>query len=203
MIVGVHITHSINWQGKLEEWDTVYHYDTPTITTTSGWQELVNSIVTIEKPLFPSTVNFVRARVHGPTDATKVEDVMQYVGDLTGQGTATAGFPVPPELAVVVEMYMGRGPKGGKQILKKFYHAAQIEGTGAISPMTTGVNPLLAAQKAKFIAAYEDLKDLPIGAGVNYICNESGKHLPVGTSATVKDYVVTRQFRRGRKEKVV
>lgn len=203
MIAGVHITHSISWQGKQEEFDTVYHYDTPTITTASGWQELVNAIVALEKPLFPSTVNFVRARVHGPTDLTKVEDVMQYVGDLTGQGTATAGFPCPPELAVVSELYMGRGPKGGKQILKKFWHAAQVEGTGAISPMTTGVNPLLAAQKTKFQTAYDSLKTITIGAGSNAICNEAGKHLPAGTSSTVKDYVVTRQFRRGRKEKVV
>lgn len=201
MIVGVHITHGISWHGHIEEWDTVYHYDTPTIDTQAGWQDLVNAIVAIERPLFSGTTSFIRARVHGPTDQTKVEDVMQYVGDLTGFGTATAGFTVPPEMAVVARMYMGRGPKGGKQILKKFWHGAAIEGTGVNVDQSDGRAAIVAAGKAKFITAFSNLKVITIGAGANSICNEQGKHLPSGTTPTVLDYVVTRQFKRGRKEK--
>src|SRR5215216_5832514 len=203
LIVAVHMKHSVLFHGSQEEWDTVYHYSTPTITTDAGWLDLANAIKAAEQPLYGADVTFKQVRIHGPTDhvnadgtKNKADDQMIAVLDLSGAGTSTSGQTIPPEMAVVLEWYLGRSNKGYKQILKKFFHGVTIAGTSPTTGMAFGRDALLADNKTKFITAGNNLKTISISAGSNNIVNSWGKGLPTGTAPTVKDYVVTRQFRR-------
>jgi hypothetical protein len=202
LIAAVHITKGITWHGHVEEFENVWHYDTPTITTDAGWDELIDAVVAAEKLVFPPGVSWLRARVHGPTDTTEADDIMRRVKDLTGVGSGTTSFVLPPELAVVASFYMGRSSRGFKIFLRKYLHGVSITGTGAAIGHTTGVSALGANQKAAFTTLMNTCKTVTIGAGVNNLCTPKGLHIPAGTSPVIADYVATRQFKRGRKERV-
>lgn len=201
MIAAVHVTKGIGWKGHVEEFENVYHYDTPAISTDSGWDELIDAVVAAEKVMHTASVSFLRARVHGPTDTTEAADIMRRVRDLTGNGSGSTTNAAPPELSIVCSLYMGRSPAGYKRFLRKYYHGGVIGGTGASSGMGTGTVSLGSSQKAIYITQLTNLKNVAIGAGANALCTPKGIHIPVGEDWKVSDYAATRQFKRGRKER--
>lgn len=201
LIAAVHITKTSAWKGHVEEWENVYHYDTPAITSEAGWDELIDKIVTAEKVFLPSTVGFVRARVHGPTDQTKDDDVMRRVRDLTGSGSASPTGSIPPELAVVCSIYMGRSPRGYKRFLRKYYHGAALAGAGVGSGQSYATAALSASMKSLFTNNLDPLRAFMIALGQCQLVTPDGVHIPTGEAWKVNDYISTRQFKRGRKER--
>lgn len=201
MIVGVHLTKRANWHGVAEEWDSVYHYATPTITTESGWEGLADAVANAERELYGPSVSIIRCRIHGPTNTTKAEDIMRLVKDYALPGTKNETLITPPESAVVVRWFLGRSTQGYKQILKKFYRYVALFDSGATQQMADGRVALNAAIVTRFVNFGNSMKTLTIGAGDNHLVNSQGKNLPVGTNAEVLKYTHTRQFRKGRKEK--
>lgn len=195
------ITRSLNWHGHAEEWSSVYHYDTGTAPSEQGWNDLIDAIVAAERPLFGSDVSFKSARVHGPTNGTQAEDQMRFAKDLTGVGSSTSGIVVPPESCVVIEWSLGRSPRGYKQLLKKFMHMVNIEGTGASQGHADGRSQLGTAHKAKFITYGNAVKAITIGPVTNNLCNSLGENFPAADQPTVLNYTHTRQFRKGRKRR--
>jgi hypothetical protein len=197
----VQVTMGVSWHGAEEEFSNIFHYDTPTITTDSGWDELANAVVAALRTIHTSNVTFKRVRVHGRTDLSKIEDQMRLVKDLTGVGTMSSVATLPPETAVVADVYVGRGPKGGKQFLRKYIKARGLPGAGATEGMSFGVTALGSAQKTPFVNALNGLKSVSVGGALNDICTPQGKGLPAGSEWSVNPYTSTRQFRRGTKEK--
>lgn len=208
-VYAYHVVHSVSWHGREEEWATVYHYDMSVGSPSeAGFQSMIDAIVAAERPLFNTTTKFVRARVHGPTDETNPDgtknreaDIMQLATDINLTGSASSSYTLPPELAVVVEWYLGRSDKGYKQILKKFMHGAALTGTGAGDQQTRGQTALSSSVKAPFITQANTLEVIGIGGVTNTLSNAWGKIIPQPLTPTVKDYVVTRQFRRGKKRR--
>jgi hypothetical protein len=196
----VEVTMATSWKGISEEFSNLFHYNTPVITTEGGWAALANAVVAELKPIHSSVVTFKRVRIYGPTDGPKEENQMRYVADLSGAGTLAGSVFLNPELAVVGWVYVGRGPKGGKQILRKFLHTAQLP-TGAAGNAALGTAPLTSTDKAPFITRLNNLKTLTIGGADNQICTPNGKGLPLGSNWAVLDYVATRQFRRRAKRR--
>jgi hypothetical protein len=122
---------------------------------------------------------------------------MRYVADLTGTGSAAQSIEMNGEVAYCAWVYMGRGPRGGKQILRKYIKAGQVHGTGASAQMANGMATLGTAQKTPIIDALNALKTVSAGGVANVdICNPAGKHLPAGSVWDVLPYLTTRQFRR-------
>jgi hypothetical protein len=189
-------------KGVQEEFSNVFHYDAEAIVnSTGGFEALADQVVSALRPLFTTRVNFKRVRVHGPTDLTKVEDQMKLVKDLTGTGSLVENFSMPPELAIVADVYVGRGPKGGKQMLRKFLHSCGLPGSGGSSDQAFGRAALAAGVKTPIESALNSLKTVTVAGFTNDICTPAGKHLPVGSTWAVNPYVATRQFRKGRKER--
>lgn len=198
----VQITLSQPWKGLEEEFSHVFHYDSDVLVNLeAGWNDLVDAIVVQLRPLYANSVKFVRARVHGPTHLTKIEDEMRFVKDLTGTGSVSVGALIPPELAVVAQCYVGRGPKGGKQILRKYVHSQTLPQGSAGSSYERAQAKLPQLVKDQYITRFNNLKNVAIGANSVAICTPEGKHLPIGSTWTVLDYVATRQFRRRSKRR--
>jgi hypothetical protein len=200
----VQVTYACSWKGLTEEYSNVLHYDAGALLNTEGgFENLADQVVAALRPLFHTEVTFKRVRVHGPTHLGKVEDQMRLVKDLTGTGSMTSAVVLNPEVAVVADVYMGRGPKGGKQYLRKYFRSLRLPGTGASEAMSRGMSPLATAQKTPYVSAMNTLKTVSVAGFTNDICNKEGKHLPLGSDWTVNDYVATRQFRKGKKRKGV
>lgn len=195
------ITKTVNWHGRIEEWSSVYHYDTGVAPSEQGWSDLIDAIVAAERPLYGSGVLFKSARVHGPTNEDPEDDQMRFAKDLSLGGTSVSGIQAPPESCVVVEWSLGRSARGYKQLLKKFHHAVTIEGTSPSALHANGVNKLDSTHKAKFLTYGNAVKAITIGANTNNMCNAQGENFPASEQPTVLDYTYTRQFRKGRKRR--
>ena len=155
----VQVTMDVSWKGIREEFSNVFHY-TPqqAIDTTAGWDTLADLVVAQLRPLYSPLVNFKRVRVHGPTNQGKILDVMKIVKDLTGAGTGLAGADIPPEMAVVAWVYLGRGPRGGKQILRHYFHSRQFpSGLGNVGK-GSGFEALDQPNKDPYITRCNNLK---------------------------------------------
>lgn len=193
----VQVTMATSWKGLQEEFSNIFHYDIGAVSDFQGYiNSLADAVVAEIRPLHSTLVTMKRVRVHGPTDLTKVEDIMHLVKDLTGTGSGVAGADIPPEMAVVADVYVGRGPRGGKQFLRKYFHSRQFPLVAGNFGKSAGIEPLEQAIKDVYISRLNALKNITIGVETANICTPKGKHLPVGSTWTVDDYVATRQFRR-------
>lgn len=196
MIAGVHITKQADWRGNPEQFENVYHFDTPSITTDAGWDELIDAVVAIEKPLFASMVSWIQARVHGPTNTTKAEDVMIRVKDLTGSGTLPgSGALTPLEMAIVASVYLGRSPRGFKVFLRKYWHTGRLASSPTGSSAALGNAALLAGDKTPYVNAFNSMRQITIGPGNNTLCTPSGRPFPAGATVNVANHLHVRQFR--------
>lgn len=199
---GYQITKQVSWHGKQEQFSNIYHYDSGTvIESEAGFLTLLNAIKNEEKALLDNSVQFVQGRAFGPTNGTPAQNQMRAVVDWTDYATNITGAAPAPEMAVVADVYVGRGPAGRKQFLRKFFHMARLPGVSAGGLALAGQQALPAASKQPVIDMMNRLKTVNVGANPNDICTPSGKHLPLGSTWTVNDFVHTRQFRRGRKRK--
>lgn len=193
---GIQVTKKITWRGAAEEFSNVWHYDLDAFQDDAGWDELVNKIVAVERPMHGGQVTFLRARVFGPTNAGKAANIMRYVKDLSGTGTLSGAGKMPFEMTFVGQFYVGRGPKGGKQFLRKYIHACAMPSSTSTSDTNFGNAPLVQADKQPFIDGMMSAKNLTVLANNAPICTPLGKHLPLGTNVQLLNYLHTRQFRR-------
>jgi hypothetical protein len=201
----VHITYRHPWKGLQEEWSNVFHYNLDFLQgQETDWSEMAGRVITEMKKLHGPGVTVVRARIHGPTNAGAAADVMRFVQDYNTPCTGAVGGFIPPELAVIAEVYVGRGPRGGKQFLRKYVHSVYFPSGGGNSDKGGSVQALIASEKAPYIAALNELKTITVNANGTPICTPNGKQLPLGSAWVVKDYTGTRQFRRrGKRRRVV
>lgn len=199
---GIQIVHSMLWRGKQEEFATVWHFNVAaTFPSDSGWNDLIDKVVAEEKPLYKPGVSFLRGRVWGPTydywDATpenKNASQMRFIKDLTGAGTLVGGAAMPNEFAVMTSLYVGRGPKGGKQILRKFFHSGYLPAGVDGSAYLRGETAIPAASKTPYVTAVGNLRNVTLASFANQLCTPGGKIPPSGELVTVNDYLRVRQF---------
>jgi hypothetical protein len=199
----VSITFRAPWKGLQEEWSNVLHYNIDgSQGSDTDWEELATKVIAELRPLHAPQVTVVRARVNGPTNAGKAANVMKLVKDYNLPGTGQVGGVIPPELAVIGEVYVGRGPAGGKQFLRKYLHShAFPSGTGN-ADKGNSVAALSQGEKAPYQTRLDNLKNITVNLNQSSICTPNGKQLPLGSNWVVKDYTATRQFRRRGKRRV-
>lgn len=195
---GFQVTMSIDWRGKQEEFSNVAVYDLPVGTAdAAGFNTFADNYVAALKTAYTNLVTFKRVRVYGPTNGTKAENVMQLVKDISGLGSASKLASIPAEMTIVGQFYLGRGPKGGKQYIRKYFHVGAVAQSATGSAGALGNGSLAAGDKTAVSACMTSLKSIG-GPGVTVadICNENGKHLPLGSSPQVLDQLRVRQFTR-------
>jgi hypothetical protein len=192
---------STPWKGLEEEFSNIFHYNIPSAhENEAGWEGLSEAVVTKVREMMATGVTFRRVRIYGPTNGSKADNVMQYVRDLSGPGGVTAGGSLAPELAVVVKAYVGRGPKGGKQFLRKYLHVRVLTGHTGDSEQTRAVAALGSGSRGFYEAKLNSLKEFTVGARLHKLCTPNGKNLPDGSDWETAAYVATRQFRaRGKR----
>lgn len=194
-IVGVHIEKKFSWRGTDEFFENVYHYDTGSwVETDAGWNELIDDVVTIEKSFHSSEITFTKARIHGPTNTTKADDKMLYIKDLSGTGSGTTATGMPKEMAVVVQLYMGRTQRGYKSFLRKYYHTRHMP--NSTGEALAGNAQMAAADRTYFAGKLDSLKTVLVGSNTVDLCKPSGEHIPLATGAYCHPYLHTRQLKQ-------
>lgn len=196
---GLSVTKQTVWHGVNEQFSNVYHFDfTGAIPSESGWDALIDAVVAKEKEMFGGNVAFMSSRVWGPTDAGPLASITRRIRDLSGTGSITPSVNMPPELAVVCSVFMGRNPSTQrKTFLRKFLHVKELPpGVGASAAMALGTAAFPTALKDYYTTRLNSLKTVTIGGVDNHLCKPNGDHIPLGTNWTCLDYAYTRQFKQ-------
>lgn len=191
MIVGCSITKTTTWRGIEEEFSNVYHFDSAADTTS---QQIIDGVVTAEAAILGANVNFIGAKVWGPTDGFALQSRMLLQVTLARTGSVSGGAQTAKELSAVVQWDTGRiNSRGGRIFLRKYLHLGMLINVdeGAAKGNTPMGGPTLAALKA-----YADDVQNAVGISGASLSDKKGRKLPLNTNATVLPHLHTRQFRR-------
>jgi hypothetical protein len=195
-VSGISIEKEVTWRGNPERFSNVYHYWHSSISwatiTDAEWLSFVTQIVNAEKAIHSTLVTFKIARIFGPTDGSEAANVMQYITDLTGNGSLPSTSKIFGELALVVQWPMERSSLGRKRFLRKYLRTFSY-GTGTAPEVNSG-GPLsstpLPGLAATYAAAVDDLSWAYGGT----LCAANGDG--PNDAAYALPYLHTRQFRR-------
>jgi hypothetical protein len=189
------VTKSITWRGVDEFFSNVYHYDVGTNTLQGDLQNVLDAVVTNDKKAHAGSVAYRSARCWGPTGQGQAASVTRIIQDLSGFGTmAGVGGDIYKEATVVVQWYMGRIGAGGRKVwLRKFFHCMKLpaNGSGSLGDASIG-----SSNKAPFVTAGNDMKNISVPFGSATLSRANGTGLPVGTNAEVLDHLHVRQFKQ-------
>jgi hypothetical protein len=138
-VFAVSITKEINWRGGPKKISNVYHYKTG-IGETFPDIAVIDKLVTEEKKIYASTVNFVRGRTWGPTEQGKSASKMREVKELAGSGNLSPSSGFYPEFAIMLYWPLGRyGQRNRPQYLRKWHHLGRFVGLSTEGARYNGV----------------------------------------------------------------
>lgn len=195
------VTYQATWRGAVEQFASVFHYDTPPASTQSDadLETILDSLIATIRPQLAETITIVKGQVNGPTDQGAAADIMRVVKDVSFVGTNSVGAFLPLEECFVVSWYVGRSARGYKRFLRKYFRLGRAQGDSQGSAGALGNGPLAAASITPVKAMANSLKNLQNGTENWPICTPQGDHLPLNTDAQVLPHLHTRQMRRGRR----
>lgn len=152
---GVFLIKTFPYRGSDEEWGNGYHFAGTAPTTPADWRSLVDALITIEKPIYTSRTNVVRALCYEDYspghDSVYTYHLADFGGVVPGTGSAGGGGVLcPGDDAVWAGWNTGEINSKGKPIwLRKYFHDAIADGTdhdevfgaqlGALSDYVTAV----------------------------------------------------------------
>lgn len=194
----ISITKDISFRGGRERFSNIYHYDVDNvINTESGWSNMVDQIVALEKVLHSTIVQYKEARVWGPTNQGPTASITRLIKDLSGTGSGNGSGTLYPELCLVGSFYIGRAPATNrKRFLRKYLHVGALAVSPAGSGQVEGKTALQAGDKSPVTTFMNALKELTVGGVQHHLCTPQGDHLPLGATPKVLDYVHVRQFKQ-------
>ncbi len=195
-LYAVSITKRMQWHGKLEEYDNVYHYNGPDATPPPDQlNSLINIIAGNERQMHGVRVEFVRGRVW-TAGGTPAENVTLALIDLSGNGTAV-GAAMFGEAAVVVEWECSRRDINGRKVyLKKFYRPGNAVG-GASEDSSDGIDPLSPGAKDVFKGNSNANQRVEASSGVFFnLTSPAGRTPRSANNAVCNEYLRSREFRR-------
>lgn len=177
MLVGVSIEKSVTFRGGLQPFANVYYYEAPLPETDGpGWNVLVDNLVTIEKAIHGTPVNFVRGRLWR-ADGTQAQNVMIVDKALNGTGALGAATALDRERAVLIQIAAGTDSRGRPVKLRKWFHinAGVISGAAVDNAQLTQTATLTTAQRAAMAAVGEDIKEVAVGVGGSAVATLTAK----------------------------
>lgn len=133
---GVVIYKTFAWRGNTEEWGNTYHFVGDAPSTDSGWRDLVDDLIDMEKAVIDSSVTIERAICYEDTDNPSVYsyDLAAFAGTVPGSisHTGLGAHVQEGSSAYMARWNTGRRSSKGKPVyLRKYWHPA----------LDTGSNP--------------------------------------------------------------
>ena len=126
---GVVLYKTFSWRGAPEEWGNTYHFVGDAPSDPSGWRDLVDGLVTLEKTVLSSDVTIERAICYEDTDDDSVYsyDLSAFAGTVAGTFVLSSNDAEAQEggSSYMCRWDTGRRSSKGKPIyLRKYWHPA-------------------------------------------------------------------------------
>jgi hypothetical protein len=169
MRVGVSITKSTTFRGAAQEFSNTYYYNSPAVGPPTPGQadNIIDALVTKEKAIHGTSVNFVRARAWS-AGGTKAENTQLAQKLLTGTGTAGAApASMDRERAFLVRFKAGQDTKGRPVYLRKWFHLlVSVQGGESITDAQLGNTAQLTNNmRSSLVSAGDNFKTITTSSG--------------------------------------
>lgn len=121
-VIAVSITKEATWNGEPERFSNIYHYSEPGFDfgqediSESDARALVDQLVSVEVPIFASSVDFVEARVWGPTDGPAQDNNTIGVFDLSENGSGSRDSYMCLEDCILIRFECERESMRGRKV---------------------------------------------------------------------------------------
>jgi hypothetical protein len=162
--ISIAIIKRVAFRDSLQHFSNVYTYgsiDSNPIFGTGA--NLINDVVSAEKPLHSSAVTYIRGRMWS-SGGTIAQNQMLTDIALTGTGNQPADATLDRERAVLVMWKAGKDSRGKPVYLRKWYHSCGSCATVAMSDPVKANTTSLSATQQGLIATQADILTR-IGAG--------------------------------------
>jgi hypothetical protein len=165
--VGVSITKTCVFRDSVQEFSNVYHFTWTGLNPGQSLAtDLIDRLVTLEKPLHGSAVTFKYARCWSAGGTPSANNMIAQK-TLTGTGTSTLSTANDAERAYLIRWRAGNDSRGRPVYLRKWYHLqAQISGasiTAAITNQTTGWT---SAERSTIANKFNDFNPVVFNGGL-------------------------------------
>lgn len=192
-VFAVSIVKRTEYFGELREFGNTYHYKTEAIEAFPD-RLVIEAIKEQERFVTDDEVQFVRGVSWGPTDGSRLENVMRESVEFSDVGQVASVTPMYKEACSLVVWPLDRSvPLNRRRWLRKFLRMAPGAPIASPSPVS-GAAPL----PGNSIAALEQyataIRSLQVLAGSFQLCTDVGDE-PNGPGI-VRPYLYTRQIGR-------
>jgi hypothetical protein len=172
---GFQITKKVTWRGNEEQFSNVYHYNMGATLSVADADAMLVAIRNAELPAFGTNVGFIQGRAFGPTDQGQAANNMIDILDWTGvNGSQSGGLDIPYEETLVVENFIGRGPQGRKQFLRKYLHICRVAAADSGAPQL-GNGTITGNMSAIGVAYWNRIKQITAASNQWKLCTKLGK----------------------------
>lgn len=191
---GFQITKKVTWRGADEQFSNVYHYELGSTLSATEADAFIDALVTAERPAFGSNVTFIQGRAFGPTNQGQAANQMISIRDMSLAGTQAGGSDLPYEETLVVENFIGRGPAGRKQFLRKYLHICKV-GAGDVGAASLGNGTITANLISIGTTYWNRVKQITANSNQWKLCTKNGKlYDNIADSPVVLPHLHIRQF---------
>jgi hypothetical protein len=147
---GVSITKEVNFRGAQQPFSNIYYYNNPAIPEIGPANDLLDSLIPIEKDLHSALVTFVEARVWS-AGGTALDNEMIVIRDLSGGGVGSSQ-EIDPERAILIQWPAGVDIRGLPVYLRKWYHSMGTPAAATAIPtfsngQVANQDPILQSQR--------------------------------------------------------
>lgn len=184
--VGVSIEKATSFRGVSQPFSNTYYYETPLPVVVGVATQLIDHIVSLEKPMHTSNVDFKFGRCWS-AGGTKAENEMITQKALSGVGTnaSIVNTFMDKERAWLVRFRAGNDSRGRPVYLRKWWHLyldtfASASVISSVLANTAGINAAHATQLETWGNAFKSITTLPQNFD---LVSEKGRQITGATKA--------------------
>src|SRR5215211_3435215 len=187
---GISITKSTAFRNSTQEFSNVYYFDGYVGTASAAEADAaIDAMVTKERPLYGTTVNFIRGRLWKQT-ADKATTEMLSQKNLSGTGSASPNATIDRERAYLFRLRAGLDSRGKPVFLRKWIHACcDLGGVALTGGMLSQTNGFTSGNRATLQALMAPFGTHDVGGAPGTLVSKNGRTTTAGATWEAHPYL--------------
>lgn len=193
-VFAVYIEKETAYFGAVVKFGNTYHYET-TPGQTFNDETIATEVATAEQQVTQANVSFVGWKTWGPTDGTKLANIIRASGEFNFNGFSATNTSLYKEACALVVWEISRSPVlNRRRWLRKFLRCPSSPGGSLTAASVSGSDPIGSTIQQALVDYGNAVKNVGPATDPLTLCTEAGDQVPIGTDAQVRPYLFTRQI---------
>jgi hypothetical protein len=175
---GLSVEKSTLFRGVQQPFANVYYYEAAyNPTDTTQLEAMLDALVTLEKTMHATSVNFKRGRLWNTGSGSQQGNQMRVDKDLTGTGSLGLSSNMDRERCFLIRWPAGFNTRGKQVYLRKWYHSlGDLTGLGAGTPALENTGTLPTGLRTAWENKADAVQDLQVaGIPVGSLVAQTGR----------------------------